>query len=145
MFNNFFNNDKSGNGKKKSNSSNNNNNNNNPLANLFQPKGSNNNRKSGGRRLGPGQSLGGSKPGEVFSVVLSEPGTLGVRVEKRSNNSASAIVSNVVEGSQAEASGLRRGDVLCFAGSDGQDEIPYEMFLQIARSKDRPIRECLRY
>jgi len=71
---------------------------------------------------------------------LSEPGTLGVRVEKRSNNSASAIVSNVVEGSQAEASGLRRGDVLCFAGSDGQDEIPYEMFLQIARSKDRPIQ-----
>jgi len=110
---------------------------NNPLANIG--KNIQQNLKGKPRMKGPGQSLGGSKPGEVYHIILPNPGSLGVKVEKRSNNSKSAIVNMVVPGSQAEAAGLQRGDVLCFAGSDGQDEMPYDMFLQIAKSKDRPI------
>lgn len=116
------------------------NSNNNPLANirknmeqLGKPKAP--------RMRGPGQSLGGAKPGDVLEIVLPHPGPLGVRIEKRSNNSESAIVNMVVPGSQAEAAGLLRGDVLCFAGSGGQNDIPYNMFLDIAKSTDRPIRE----
>ena len=112
--------------------------NNNPLANLRK------NIENMGKPNtfhGQGQSLGGAKPGEVMEIVLPNPGPLGVRVEKRSNNSASAIVNQVVPGSQAEASGLQRGDVICFAGSRGQNEISYDMFLQIAKSPERPIRE----
>lgn len=48
-------------------------------------------------------------------------------------------MSMVVEGSQAEAAGLKRGDILCFAGSEGKSEIPYDDFLQMARSNQRPI------
>lgn len=110
--------------------------NNNPLANLRK------NIENMGKPNtfhGQGQSLGGAKPGEVMEIVLPNPGPLGVRVEKRSNNSASAIVNQVVPGSQAEASGLQRGDVICFAGSRGQNEISYDMFLQIAKSPERPI------
>jgi len=88
---------------------------------------------------GQGQSLGGAKPGEVFDIILSHPGPLGVRVEKRSNNNASAIVNQVVPGSQAEAAGLKRGDVICFSGSEGQNEVQFDMFLQIAASTQRPI------
>ena len=119
---------------------NNNNNNNNPLANMRK----NIERTMNGgkpRMSGPGLTLGGSKPGTVYEIVLDRPGPVGIRVEKRSNNSASAIVNAVVPGSQAETAGLQRGDVLCFAGSNGQDEMPYEMFLEIARSPHRPIRE----
>ena len=90
---------------------------------------------------GQGYSLGGSKPGEVVEIVLSQPGSLGIRVEQKSNNSASAIVNQVVQGSQAEAAGLQRGDVLCFAGSNGQSEIPYSMFLEMAKSPQRPLRK----
>lgn len=90
---------------------------------------------------GQGQSLGGSKPGDVIAITLDQPGPLGVRVEKKSNTSASAIVNQVVPGSQAEAAGLQRGDILCFAGSNGQEEIMYDMFLQLAQSGQRPLRE----
>lgn len=88
---------------------------------------------------GQGQSLGGSEPGDVIEIILPHPGPLGVRVEKRSNNSASAIVNQVVPNSQAEAAGLKRGDVICFAGSNGQNEVQFDMFLQIAKSTQRPI------
>jgi hypothetical protein len=44
----------------------------------------------------------------------------------------------VVPGSQAEAAGLKRGDILCFAGSNGQEEMMYDMFLDMARSGQRP-------
>ena len=90
---------------------------------------------------GAGQSLGGSKPGQVISIVLPNAGPLGVRIEKKSNSSASAIVNQVVEGSQAEAAGLQRGDILCFAGSNGQEEIEYDLFLQLVKSGERPIRK----
>ena len=118
-------------------SSNNNNSNNNPIANIRK-----NIEKIGQPRFnGAGQSLGGSKPGVVIDISLHEPGPLGIRVEKKSNNDGSAIVSQVVPGSQAERSGLQRGDVLCFSGSGGQNEIPYKMFLDIAQSEQRPIRK----
>ena len=90
---------------------------------------------------GAGYSPGGSKPGEVYQIIISEPGPVGIRVEQKSNNSASAIVNQVVPGSQAEAAGLQRGDVLCFAGSEGQSEIPYSMFLEMAKSPQRPLRK----
>lgn len=59
-------------------------------------------------------------------------------MEKR-KGSQSAIVGNIVENTQAKAAGLQRGDVLCFAGSNGQEEIPYAMFLELAKSTQRPL------
>ena len=111
-------------------------NNNNPLANALQ--NFNNKTKS---FQGQGQSLGGSKPGDVIPITLANPGPLGVRVERKSNTNASAIVNEVVPGGQAETAGLKRGDILCFAGSNGQEEIMYDMFLQLAKSNQRPIRK----
>jgi hypothetical protein len=116
--------------KKKKNS-----NNNNPLANAFSNFGKP--KQSFG---GQGHSLGGNKPGDVIPIVLNETGPLGIRIEKKSNNSQSAIVNDVVAGSQAERAGLLRGDILCFSGSNGQEEIMYDMFLQLAQSNQRPIR-----
>jgi len=118
-------------------------NNNNPLANIRKNIEQLGKKSGGGGMKGPGQSLGGRKHGDVIQVIITEPGPLGVKVERKTNNSKSAIVNMVVEGSQAEAAGLQRGDVLCFAGSDGQEEMPYSMFLEIAKSKQRPIREYL--
>lgn len=136
---NLFNNDdkkkKAGSGS--GNNDNNNNNNNNPLANFrrnIEKIG-----KPSNSFQGAGQSLGGSKPGAVIDMVLVEQGPLGIHIEKNTGNAASAIVGSVVPGTQAERAGLKRGDVLCFAGSNGQDEIPYEMFLDMARSGQRPI------
>lgn len=88
---------------------------------------------------GQGQSLGGSKPGIVIPVSLPQPGPLGVRVEKRPNSEGTAIVNEVIPGSQAEAAGLKRGDILCFGGSNGQEEMHYDMFLELARSGQRPL------
>ena len=88
---------------------------------------------------GQGQSLGGSLPGKVIPVQLSEEGPLGIQIEKRPNSKGSAIVAMVVENSQAARAGLQRGDILCFAGSNGSEEIMYDMFLELARSKQRPL------
>jgi hypothetical protein len=133
----FFNDDKKKSGGSGGNKNNNNNKNNNPLANIRK----NLEQLGKPKMVGPGQSLGGAKPGTVYPIILENPGQLGARVEKRSNNSASAIVNQIVPGSQAEAAGLQRGDVLCFAGSNGQNEMPYDIFLEIAKSPQRPIRE----
>jgi len=102
----------------------------NPLGNMF-----------GGQKTfqGAGQSLGGSKPGTVIAIVLPDAGPLGVRVEKRSNSEKTAIVHEVVPGGQAEMAGMQRGDILCFAGSNGQEEIMYDIFLDLAKSDQRPI------
>ena len=51
----------------------------------------------------------------------------------------------VVEGSQAEAAGLKVGDILCFSGSDGKEEIMYDMFLELVKSEQRPLRKCSTY
>jgi hypothetical protein len=128
------------------------NDNSNPLANLGKSIQKNFNQATGGGLGGQpnsfggqGQSLGGSKPGYVIEIILPNPGPLGVRVEKRSTASASAIVNQVVANSQAEAAGLKRGDVICFPSSNGQQEIQYDMFLQIAKSTERPIRKFVLY
>jgi PUB domain len=104
---------------------------NNPLANWFG--GSNT-----GSFSGSGQSLGGNaKPGIVIPVTLSEAGSLGIKVEKSSSDTA--IAAMIVPDSQAERAGLQRGDVLCFAGSKGNEEINYAMFLELAASNQRPL------
>lgn len=86
---------------------------------------------------GAGQSLGGGTSGTVVAVTLSEPGPLGLQVEKSSRGTA--IVAAVVDESQARRAGLARGDVLCFAGSGGAEEIGYDMFLELAASAQRPL------
>lgn len=63
------------------------------------------------------------------------------QVEKQPNSLGTAIVSDVVSGTQAQAAGLQRGDIVCFAGSNGQEEIMYDMFLELAQSSQRPLRE----
>lgn len=88
---------------------------------------------------GQGQALGGSLPGRVIPVELTESGPLGIMVEKRSNTLGTAIVSAVIDGSQAAKAGVQRGDVLCFAGSNGQEEIMYDMFVELAKSDQRPL------
>jgi len=101
----------------------------NPFANIGPKK-----KFSGG-----GQSLGGAKPGKVIAVVLEKTGPLGVKVEKRSKNQPTAIVAAVAPESQAGAANLQRGDIICHAGSNGQEEIMYEQFLAMAASDQRPL------
>jgi hypothetical protein len=45
----------------------------------------------------------------------------------------------VVEGGQAEAAGIERGDILCYAGTNGEKEIMYDQFLALAASDQRPL------
>lgn len=118
----------------------------NPLANLGKSIQKNFNQVTGQSNNfgGQGQSLGGSKPGIVIEIILSNPGPVGIRVEKSTATaSLSAIVNHVIPQSQADKAGLKRGDVICFAGSNGQQEMQYDMFLQIAKSTQRPICKCL--
>lgn len=86
---------------------------------------------------GPGFSLGGSKPGRVISVSIPNPGPLGAGVENTKDGKA--IISLVTPGSQAEKAGLQRGDAICFADSNGSEEIQYKLFLQMVRADDRPL------
>ena len=86
---------------------------------------------------GEGKSLGGTKPGRVIEIQLHEPGPLGVKVEKRPNGTA--IVAMVMEGSQAEKAGMQRGDIICFQGSGGTEEVEYKLFLELAKANQRPV------
>ena len=61
------------------------------------------------------------------------------QIEKRPNGGGTSIVSMVVEGSQAADAGLQRGDILCYADSDGKSEIMYDDFLALANSGQRPV------
>jgi hypothetical protein len=45
----------------------------------------------------------------------------------------------VVTGSQAEAAGIQRGDILCYADTSGEEEIMYNDFLTLASSDQRPL------
>ena len=101
----------------------------------FINKIQNNARKN--KMKGPGVSLGGSKPGRVISVSIPNPGPLGAGVENTKDGKA--IISLVTPGSQAEKAGLQRGDAICFADSNGSDEIQYKLFLQMVRADDRPL------
>ncbi|KAI2498073.1 PUB domain [Fragilaria crotonensis] len=93
---------------------------------------------------GTGKSLGGSKPGKLIHMELAEPGPLGVKIEKRPNSAGTAIVAMVVPGSQAERAGLQRGDIICFAGTNGDEEIMYDMFVELAASSQRPLHFDIR-
>jgi len=88
---------------------------------------------------GGGQSLGGSKPGEILSIQLSEPGSIGMKIERSNANRKTAIVSEVFEGTQASVAGLERGDILCLEGTDGEEEMTYDMFLDMAKNPHRPL------
>lgn len=88
---------------------------------------------------GSGQSLGGTQPGKVIDVQLDDPGPLGVKIEKRPNSQGTAIVAMVVPDSQAHKAGIQRGDILCFSGSNGTEEIMYDVFIQLAASDQRPL------
>eukprot|EP00816_Leptocylindrus_hargravesii_P008842 CAMPEP_0196801830 /NCGR_PEP_ID=MMETSP1362-20130617/1611_1 /TAXON_ID=163516 /ORGANISM="Leptocylindrus danicus, Strain CCMP1856" /LENGTH=393 /DNA_ID=CAMNT_0042172985 /DNA_START=90 /DNA_END=1271 /DNA_ORIENTATION=+ len=92
---------------------------------------------------GSGSTLGGSKPGALVKIIFSEPGSLGLKVEKTATKGT--IVSSVVPGGQAERAGLRRGDVLCFGGSEGE-EVMFDHFLILAKEESqRPLEfEVLR-
>ena len=105
---------------------------NNTLSGWFQGVGT-----TGSTFSGQGQSLGGSAPGKVIPVTLVNAGPLGIKVEKSSQGTA--IVAMIIADSQAAAAGLERGDVLCFAGSAGSEEILYDMFLELAASTQRPL------
>lgn len=85
---------------------------------------------------GQGQSLGGGRPGEVIKVSLSEQGPLGIKVEK--TRQGGAIVSAVQPNTQAAGAGLQRGDIVCFPGSDGTEEMLYDQFMAWAMSDQRP-------
>jgi hypothetical protein len=88
---------------------------------------------------GTGQSLGGGSAHHVvIPVQLDEMGPLGMGVEKM-KGSGGCITSFVEPGSQAERAGIQRGDVVCFAGTDGKEEVQYADFLKLAKSKDRPL------
>ncbi|KAL7540699.1 hypothetical protein ACHAWF_006758 [Thalassiosira exigua] len=88
---------------------------------------------------GGGQSLGGTKPGRVFSVSLDHPGPLGLEVERRKNAQATAIIAAVAPSSQADKAGLKRGDIVCQPNSNG-NEYRYDQFIAIAKSGKRPLR-----
>jgi PUB domain len=88
---------------------------------------------------GSGQSLGGGDSHHVvIPVQLEEAGPLGMGIEKM-KGSGGCIVGRVEDDSQAQRAGMRRGDVVCFAGSNGREEVTYADFLQLAKSNDRPL------
>jgi PUB domain len=87
---------------------------------------------------GSGEALGGKAPGKIIAVQLNDAGPLGIKVEKRPGSNT-AIVAGVVPDSQAANAGLQRGDVLCFQGSNGTEEILYDMFFELAKSNQRPL------
>lgn len=95
--------------------------------------------KNTGSKRGGGQSLGGSKPGRVFSVSLDKPGPLGLEVERRRDAQSSAIIASVIPGSQADKAGLQRGDIVCRARSNGNEELSYDAFIKTAKSGQRPL------
>jgi hypothetical protein len=111
----------------------------NPLKNVKNPFAQVGKAMTGQNRkfAGQGESLGGSRPGKLLHMTIPEDGPVGVQVEKRPNKSA--IVSLVVAGSQAEKAGIQRGDILCYANTNGEEEISYDGFLQLAASKERPL------
>eukprot|EP00956_Cyclotella_meneghiniana_P005626 scaffold7237_cov72-Cyclotella_meneghiniana.AAC.9 len=85
-----------------------------------------------------GKSLGGSKPGVVYSIELVQSGPLGIEIEKRRDAAQSAIISAVVPNSQAELAGLKRGDIIC-RRDDSDIEYSYNEFLKVAKSGTRPL------
>ena len=65
---------------------------------------------------------------------------LKLQVERRKNSHGTTIIAKVVPQSQAEEAGLQRGDVVCYPLSNGEEEIQYDQFLEMAKSGRRPLR-----
>jgi len=86
-----------------------------------------------------GRSLGGAKPGKVIRITIPSPNPLGCGIEKSSDGKAYAIIADVMNGSQAESVGLKRGDIICYPDSQGEHEILYEHFIEMAKSSTRPL------
>jgi len=93
----------------------------------------------GKKNRGGGQSLGGTKPGTIIRISIPLPGSIGAGVENTKDGTA--IISNIPvgTGSQAEAAGLMRGDIVCFPDTNGRDEMPFRLFLDMAKSDARPL------
>jgi hypothetical protein len=86
---------------------------------------------------GGGKTLGGAKSGTIKSISISEQGPIGVQLENTS--SGSAIIGKVIPDGAAEAVGLLRGDIICYPGTNGNDEIKYKEFLEMIKSNARPL------
>jgi len=61
------------------------------------------------------------------------------KIERSNANRKTAIIAQVFEGTQAHYAGLERGDIVCLAGTQGEEELPYDLFLEMAKSPDRPL------
>lgn len=101
------------------------------LFNKLQNLSSNNDR-------GVGKTLGGTKSGNVKSIIISEHGPIGVQLENTSTGSA--IIGRVIPGGVAEGVGLVRGDIICHPNTNGNDEIKYKVFLEMIKSNTRPLQ-----
>lgn len=123
-----------------------NNNNPNPLQqfqNIFQPnkqqqnETNSNNYRGGGVALGTANKLPpGSKIVEIElkqSLETAEE-TVGIFVEQNEKNSA--IVSKVIRNSAGDKAGFIRGDVICFPGSDGMEEMHYDQFIVMLKERN---------
>jgi hypothetical protein len=61
-------------------------------------------------------------------------------IEKSKSNKGFAVIAKCMPKSQAEQAGLRRGDIVCYPGTNGEQEVPYEKFIATARSGSRPMK-----
>jgi len=73
----------------------------------------------------------------VLSISLSQPGSLGCMIEKKSGEYTR--ITSVAAGSLAAQAGLQRGDIITYPGTNGAVPIPYDFFLGLAKSTARPI------
>ena len=111
-------------------------NHNNPLQqfqNIFQPKSYNH--YGGGVALGTNES----KIPTGFKIVQlelkqSNTDAVGIYVEKNEKNSA--IVSKVIPNSPGDDAGFMRGDVICFPGSQGAEEMNYDQFVIMLKERN---------
>jgi len=107
---------------------------------LFQPEKEKKtqNKISCGGALGSGNKVPpGSKVVRIELASSDDAGGVGVKVER--TESKSAIISAVNENSPAERAGLSRGDVVCFVGSYGKEEMLFDQFIaQVQNLGNRP-------
>jgi hypothetical protein len=107
----------------------------------------------GPQTKGPGQTLGGSKPGVILTFILEKEGPLGIKPEK-SETGGGCIIAFVQPDSQAAQAGLVRGDVVCAASAGAtadelapdsdNDEMAFKEFLALVQSNQRPLVVTIR-
>jgi len=116
---------------------------NNPLQqfqNIFQPKEKQKQQKphnyyGGGVALGTNEN----KIPTGFKIVQLElkqcnTDSVGIYVEKSDKHTA--IVSKVIPGSPGDEAGFMRGDVICFPGSQGAEEMNYDQFVIMLKERN---------